>query len=100
VRINLKRFFLSLVLGGPVALVPLLFERFPVLWPSPPLDELVQRTLGFLSLPGPVVSVLAAGNVHTYLLAFAVTVNVLAYTIFAYALLSWLHERKALSKSA
>ena len=99
-RINVKRSVVSLILGGGLALLPWLFETFPALWPSPPLDDKVQWVLGFLSLPGLVVGVvLAWGNVHTYSLPVVVAINALAYSLITYAVLRWRHNRHTRPKS-
>ena len=93
-QISVKRSVVSLIIGSGLALLPFLFETFPVLWPSPPLDEAVQMALGFLSLPGLIVgAALAGGNVHTYSLSVVVAVNLLFYTLIAYTALRWRHNR-------
>ena len=97
----MKRVVVSLILGGGLALLPWLFETFPVLWPSPPLDEKVQWALGFLSLPGLIMGiVLAGGNIHTYSPSVVFGTNVLAYTVIVYLMLRWQHNHKANTTAA
>ena len=93
-QISVKRSVASLIMGGGFALLPLLFQSIPALWPPPPLDGAVQLALGFLSLPGLIVGViLAGGNAHTYSLSAVVAVNALVYSLIAYAGLRWRHNR-------
>jgi hypothetical protein len=92
--IDAKRGVRSLLLGGGFALLPCLFDTFPVLWPSRPLDTILQQAFGFLSLPGLVVGLIfAGGNVHDYSLFVVSAANVFVYSLVVYRTLQWKHNR-------
>src|SRR5882724_5050301 len=94
-RINVKRSVVSLLLGSGFALLPVLFETFPVLLPSSPFGQTIQQAFGFLSLPGLIVAVvLAGGSVHTYSLPVVIVMNVLVYSLIVYIVLRWGHNRQ------
>jgi hypothetical protein len=97
-RNNLRRAGISLVFGGSLGFLPFLFDTFPSLWPSAPLDTKVQLVLGFLSLPGIIIGlVFAAGNVHGISEQVMVAGNVVAYSLVAYWFLKLRSNRQTKS---
>jgi hypothetical protein len=99
-RSFVKRAVMSLIIGCGLGLLPLLFETFQALWPPPPLDNAVQLALGFLSFPGLMAGIVLAGNVHTYSIVVVVAVNIVAYSLIAFAVLRWRHNRHSRARVA
>jgi|SRR5580700_9412153 len=92
--INVERTVVALLLGGGLALLPFLFYTFPALQPSPPLDAVLQQAFGFLSLPGLIVGIIFAGGyVHEVSFSIVSAANVVVYSLIAYGLLRWRHNR-------
>jgi ABC-type iron transport system FetAB permease component len=75
-------------------MLPFLFDTFPALWPSPPLDAALQQAFGFLSLPGFIVGLIFAGGyVHEVSFSVVAATNVVVYSLIAYGLFRWRHNR-------
>ena len=80
--ISAKRTIGAVGVATAMSSLPFVFERLPI---QPSLDAYIQPCVGFLMLPGLILSViLAGGNVHTYSLGVVEVTNFCFYGLVTY----------------